>query len=973
MAVATLLAVPSVGSVHPSATVAPAPPTPAGLLRAAVASLEHGARPAAGRSLNCQTDGRSAARCGGAFGPAAIGNVTYPWANVTNNVSAPSPRTYVSMAYDPSAGDVLLFGGLSASGSALNDTWTFQAGRWTQRTPVVAPPTRRGAGLAYDSTDGYMVLFGGYSVAYGRGLNDTWAYSAGNWTNLSAAAPNASNTPPFRWFAGLADDPLDGYLLMFGGCNVIGCYGQLGDTWEFKAGNWTNLTSTTRGSPPPRNSPVMGWDPAADRVLLYGGSGPGAATTTVRWEQFNDTWEYGNRTWTELNTSVNPGHGSDGYLAYDAAGRYEVLFGGLADTPVGTANGASNETWIFLNGTWRNETANISVAPPGRSGIENAGAYDATGGYGVLFGGSNAAGTDLNDTWEFSWPLGASISAGRSSLDANQSDAIVVSGVGGSFVYSYGYQGLPTGCASRNVSLFGCRFPTPGHYEVNASVNDTAGNSVEVSVTITVATDPTLRAVVAPTIVDLGSNVTYTLAASGGMTPFSYSYSLLPRGCTGYDASVLVCRPSAAGVYTSSAQVVDAAGFKVTVDDLNLTVNVGPSVEVRSPRTSGVAPLLVALNATVHNGTAPYSYAWSFGDGSPNASGASVSHTFTKVGGYTVTVVATDAVGHTSSATVPIGVFAPLSVQAAASPHRGVAPLSVTLSATASGGGPGTTFNWTFGDGTPGGSGNDLPHIYYVPGEYNATVNVSDSEGDWATEVVAIDAIAPLAAPAVASRDLGEAPMVVSFQVSPVGGLAPFTYQWSFGDGTSANLSAPVHVYQSAGMYLAELEVNDALGEAVHSSVHLDIAPALQLNLSPLLGSIAVGTPLELNASVLGGYGVDSFVWTGLPRGCVGTNTSTLSCVPSAAGNYSISVNVTDSLGYSAIASTVLTVVPAVAASAGAPGSSTVVWIGIALAATAVAAIAIVALVRRRRSPPSAEVEEAEPFAEEPASDPATE
>ena len=51
------------------------------------------------------------------------------------------------------------------------------------------------------------------------------------------------------------------------------------------------------------------------------------------------------------------------------------------------------------------------------------------------------------------------------------------------------------------------------------------------------------------------------------------------------------------------------------------------------------------------------SYAWSFGDGA-TASGADVSHTYAKQGGYTVTLTVTDAVGNATTRTATTAVAA---------------------------------------------------------------------------------------------------------------------------------------------------------------------------------------------------------------------------------------------------------------------------------------------------------------------------
>src|SRR6266516_1590918 len=55
----------------------------------------------------------------------------------------------------------------------------------------------------------------------------------------------------------------------------------------------------------------------------------------------------------------------------------------------------------------------------------------------------------------------------------------------------------------------------------------------------------------------------------------------------------------------------------------------------------------VAFTALASGGTAPYSYSWSFGDGT-SATGASPTHTYSNVGPYNVTLTTTDSNGATS-------------------------------------------------------------------------------------------------------------------------------------------------------------------------------------------------------------------------------------------------------------------------------------------------------------------------------------
>src|SRR5205807_277122 len=85
------------------------------------------------------------------------------------------------------------------------------------------------------------------------GLGETWEFHAGTWTQLSP-----SNSPPARFSASMAYDAADGYILLFGGAgNTVGI---LGDTWEFHGGQWTQLSPAS--SPSPRQYPSMVYDAA---------------------------------------------------------------------------------------------------------------------------------------------------------------------------------------------------------------------------------------------------------------------------------------------------------------------------------------------------------------------------------------------------------------------------------------------------------------------------------------------------------------------------------------------------------------------------------------------------------------------------------------------------------------------------------------------------------------------------------------
>ena len=121
------------------------------------------------------------------------------------------------MVYDgtnTTDGSVIMFGGSSAGGD-LNDTWQFAGGQWTQQSPTNAPPARDSFGMAYDLARKGVLVFGGFepSGACGTEVGDSWLYSGGNWTQLS---PGTS--PPARQGAAMTDELRNnGVIVLFGG------------------------------------------------------------------------------------------------------------------------------------------------------------------------------------------------------------------------------------------------------------------------------------------------------------------------------------------------------------------------------------------------------------------------------------------------------------------------------------------------------------------------------------------------------------------------------------------------------------------------------------------------------------------------------------------------------------------------------------------------------------------------------------
>jgi len=81
--------------------------------------------------------------------------------------------------------------------------------------------------------------------------------------------------------------------------------------------------------------------------------------------------------------------------------------------------------------------------------------------------------------------------------------------------------------------------------------------------------------------------------------------------------------------------------------------------EVASPNGCGSVPVDVQFHSEVSGGEAPYSYVWSFGDGTPNATQPDPDHAYAEYGTYAVKLGVTDASGARASANLTVDLYPP--------------------------------------------------------------------------------------------------------------------------------------------------------------------------------------------------------------------------------------------------------------------------------------------------------------------------
>jgi PKD repeat protein len=201
--------------------------------------------------------------------------------------------------------------------------------------------------------------------------------------------------------------------------------------------------------------------------------------------------------------------------------------------------------------------------------------------------------------------------------------------------------------------------------------------------------------------------------------------------------------------WVSSAQ---ASILKALANQLD---NLRPVAGITGPVT-GTAGVPVAFSGAQSgdaDGTVT-GYTWSWGDGSPDSTGVSPSHTYANPGPYTVTLTVTDNKGSASEPVSQlINVAAPNAKPTAVitDPGPAAAGTEVEFDGSQSSDTDGVivSYQWSWGDDTPDGTGVETVHTFATAGTYTVTLTVTDDGGGvsdpatWQLEVAEPNAPGP--------------------------------------------------------------------------------------------------------------------------------------------------------------------------------------------------------------------------------------
>lgn len=249
--------------------------------------------------------------------------------------------------------------------------------------------------------------------------------------------------------------------------------------------------------------------------------------------------------------------------------------------------------------------------------------------------------------------------------------------------------------------------------------------------------------------------------------------------------------------FTITLLATNANGCKDTIKKV-ITVNAPNPFVLPTASNSICVNSSVTLN--VNNAGGAVSYVWNFNDASPTQTltTASVTHTFTNAGAYTVTLTTTDAFGCKGNATFPVyvqnypvpGFF--YTNQCNSTSTVACSGCAIVFQDTSINPVPGPR-NWNLSSGGPVVGTATVGNTYTIPGNYPITLTVTSSFGCPATVSQTITVLGADADFAIDKNTVckGEA---IQFTIKDTNNV--YTWSWDFGDGTNGGPVSPTsHSY----------------------------------------------------------------------------------------------------------------------------------------------------------------------------------
>jgi len=499
-----------------------------------------------------------------------------------------------------------------------------------------------------------------------------------------------------------------------------------------------------------------------------------------------------------------------------------------------------------------------------------------------------------------------------------------------------------------------------GSYTLYVDVKNGSGTvSTQMIEGYTVVDTPVINSLTTdlPSGQSVDTPITLTADVSGGTKPYQYNFfyqlgsgkkTPILEDDAAKDDNKIIFTPSEKGTYKLSVEVKDADpnSSLVTKDIANYKVI--PELEAKSlvaNKASGQnINTIIKLTAAGTGGTPPYEYEFSYrlGEEEPVVF-REYSKTKTtdfipqKAGKYTLTVNIKDANGKVVSAEItPYMVLNNPVVTSFKTnlPSGQYVNTEIGLVAESSGGTGAVTYSFTAKNGNKDASAMITQNVAgsaeaifkpTLPGTYTLTVNITDPASGKATQNITNYKVIAGVSVTKLSAKIGKEPNIgdkIPLTASATGGKSPYEYEFSYQLGADAPVVFKEYsktktadfIPSQAGAYKLAVKVKDANG-VESPTTELGTGDITVAN-NPIITNFAaskpsgqyVGEEIALMAEVAGGTAPYTYTFTA-KNGSNDANAAITQAVagsdkavftPTAAGNYTLSVDVVDNNGKTA-------------------------------------------------------------------------
>ena len=196
---------------------------------------------------------------------------------------------------------------------------------------------------------------------------------------------------------------------------------------------------------------------------------------------------------------------------------------------------------------------------------------------------------------------------------------------------------------------------------------------------------------------------------------------------------------------------------------------------------------------------------------------------------------------------------------------------------------PADKFTWSFDDGS---SSTELTptHEYQDYGTYNVEF-MADNGTSQQVAVAQVTLVEPLTVSEI-EYEINQGTLTA--EASLTGGVAPYTYNWQLGDGSTLATQSLTYNYLYSGDYQVTLTVTDDDGTEQSKAIDVTANVPLSINANATVSDLSA----QFNAQVTGGFNSYTYSWD-FGDGSALSNLQNPRHTYQADGTYNVTLNVT--------------------------------------------------------------------------------